>query len=234
VPISFQVADANGVPSYAIAVTGNVTLTKQSATGFVTVGPVSEVSPATATIFSPQNPPGGPADNRATGVTLKLDGTGKLYVTWTGPALSTADVIFDVNGYFVNGTAGAMYVPLTPNRILDTRSKLGGLSKLVSSQCKSFKVINRVTSDATKNVPTGAVAVTGILTVTRQQMLGYFTLSPVNSNTPATSTLNFLTDNRATGVTVPLTSSGYLYIVYKAGSGKTADAIFDVSGYFIN
>ena len=230
VPINFQVTGKGGVPTWAVAVTGNVTLTNQSTSGYLTVGPVAEASPTTATIFSTAfsniN-----KDNRATGVTMKLDATGKLHATWIGATGSTADAIFDVNGYFVASGAGAMYVPLTPNRLLDTRVKLGGLTHLVDSRCVSFTVTNR-TSDVTKKVPTGATAVTGILTVTKQQLLGYFSLMPSANNKPSTSTLNFLLDNRATGVTVPL-GGGKLYIVYKAGSGKRADAIFDVSGYFI-
>ncbi len=230
-PNWFQVTGRGGVPSWAVAVTGTVTLTTQSSNGFVSVGPVSVASPTTATIFSPRYTRTN-HDNRATGVTIKLDGSGRLSATWVGTAGSTADLIFDVNGYFVQGPAGAMYVPVTPNRLLDTRSTAnGGLGHLVASRAVSFKVVNR-TSDPTKLVPADATAVTGILTVTRQKQLGYFTLDTRLNNYPTTSTLNFMRDNRATGVTVPL-SGGNLYLVYKANNRMTADGIFDVSGYFI-
>ena len=46
--------------------------------------------------------------------------------------------------------------------------------------------------------------------------------------------MNFPTgDNRAAGVTLALSSSGNLYAVYKASSGKTTHIIFDVTGYFL-
>jgi hypothetical protein len=63
---------------------------------------------------------------------------------------------------------------------------------------------------------------------------GYLALTTVKVDVPSTSTLNFLLDNRATGVTVPLGSGGILAITYAPTRYKTAQAIFDVSGYFVN
>ena len=52
------------------------------------------------------------------------------------------------------------------------------------------------------------------------------------TNTPTTSTLNFpLGDVRANGVTGPLSSTGTVGLVYKAGSGTT-QLILDIAGYF--
>jgi hypothetical protein len=59
-------------------------------------------------------------------------------------------------------------------------------------------------------------------------------LMTVKTDIPSTSTLNFLRDNRATGVTVPLGPGGILAITYAPTRYKTTDAIFDVSGYFVN
>ena len=82
-------------------------------------------------------------------------------------------------------------------------------------------------------IPITATAVTGNLTVTGQTSAGYVTLSNQSTNAPSTSTLNFpLADNRANGVSVPLTATGTLWAVYKAATGKTADLVFDVTGYY--
>ena len=50
------------------------------------------------------------------------------------------------------------------------------------------------------NVPVDAIAVTGNLTVTGQTAAGYFSLTTLPNNAPATSTLNFpLGDTGRTG-----------------------------------
>jgi hypothetical protein len=233
----FQVAGKAGVPPWAIAVTGNLTLTWQNAAGKVVVGPDPEDAPITGTIYAPawtkKN-----QDNRATGVTSKLGAGGTLCAVWVGPAGSTADVLFDVNGYFVNDLSGAMWVPITPNRILDTRKPFpSSARKLVGRYGTTFGVVNQKPTDPTQNVPADAIAVTGTLTVTAEKRAGYLSLTPNQysyPSVPPTSTMNFQLDNRATGVTVPLGPTGRLGIFYGPDKGYTCHVIFDVSGYFVN
>ncbi len=123
---------------------------------------------------------------------------------------------------------GATYVPLTPTRILDTRSGTG-LSGLFSSHvARTFGVTGR------GGVPTNATAVTGNLTVTGQTSLGYLYIGPNAMNDPNSSTLNFPTgDDRANAVTVALGARGTLSVTYVAVPGATARVIFDVTGYFV-
>jgi hypothetical protein len=232
-----------GVPAEAVAVTANVTVTRQSSAGKMTVGPTTDDSPVTATVYSPAYTTYN-KDNRATGITIKLGPGGTLNGVWQGSAGSTADLVVDINGYFVEGTSGAMYVPVIPNRVMDTRKGWPtGMSKLVGLKGRTFPVVNqgfdpadptRTVLDPTRNVPPEAIAVTGTLTVTRQQLEGYMALMTVKTDIPSTSTLNFLRDNRATGVTVPLGPGGILAITYAPTRYKTTHAIFDVSGYFVN
>jgi len=232
-----------GVPAEAVAVTANVTVTRQSSAGRMTVGPTTDDSPVTATVYSPAYTTYN-KDNRATGITIKLGPGGTLNGVWQGSAGSTADLVVDINGYFVEGTSGAMYVPVIPNRVMDTRKGWPtGMSKLVGLKGRTFPVVNqgfdpadptRTVLDPTRNVPPEAIAVTGTLTVTRQQLEGYMALMTVKTDIPSTSTLNFLRDNRATGVTVPLGPGGILAITYAPTRYKTTHAIFDVSGYFVN
>ena len=221
------------VPSSALAVTGTLTVTGQTAPGYLSLGPEALDKPTTASLFFPKG------DNRATGLTIKLAPGGKLNVTFTSStAGAKTEVIFDVNGYFLAGQSGAMYVPVTPNRILDTRKSkpLGQFKAIHPYTAATFAVTGRVPADVTQNVPTAAVAVTGILTVTGQTALGYLALTKTPINKPSTSSLNFPKgDNRATGVTVPLGTGGKLSVTYGASpSTMTTNVIFDVSGYFVN
>ena len=101
--------------------------------------------------------------------------------------------------------AGATYVTLTPNRLVDSRAgtRLGFAASLSNRVPVSFQVTGR-SADPNLNVPTGAVAVTGNLTVVNQGSYGYLSLTPNKPvGTPATSTLNFPKgDTRANAVTV--------------------------------
>ena len=221
---TFQVTGHGGVPSTATAVTGNLTVTQQSSLGYLYIGPIAANNPTSSTLNFPLN------DDRANAVTVALSGTGTLGVTYAAPkAGATAHVIFDVTGYFVPGASGAKYVPLTPARILDTRSNTGLSGPSSSHVARTFAVTG------TYVVPANATAVTGNLTVTAQTSPGYLYLGPVAANNPTSSTLNFpLKDDRANAVTVALGGGGTLCVTYAAPTtGPTAQVIFDVTGYFV-
>ena len=139
---------------------------------------------------------------------------------------ATGTAVLHVNGATV---AGATYVSLAPARILDTRNNTGLAGAFTSGSPRSLAVTGH------GGVPSGAIAVTGTLTVTDQTSPGYAALTTVSTPVPTTSTLNFpLSDNRATGVTAPLGAGGVLWITYVGSAGgATTDLIFDVTGYFV-
>ena len=94
VPRTFQVSGRGGVPGSASAVTGNFTVTNQTAAGAAFLGPNPVANPATSTLNFPL------ADSRANGVTLALGAGGTLSATYLAAAGKTTDFIFDVTGYF--------------------------------------------------------------------------------------------------------------------------------------
>jgi hypothetical protein len=224
--------DTTNVPDNAIAVTGNLAITDQSAAGHLTLTPDKQNSPSTASIYTPKG------DVRATGLTMMLSDDGSLWVTFvSSTAGATTSVVFDVTGYFVDGAegAGATYIPVTPNRLVDSRVKNGISSKLLPYAARTFQVTGRVPSDATKNIPSNAIAITGTLTVTGATALGWLSLTPTPVNHPGTSTINFpKSDTRANGVTVPLGAGGKQSVTLGSGKGSYAQVVFDVSGYFVN
>jgi hypothetical protein len=83
-------------------------------------------------------------------------------------------------------------------------------------------------------IPAGATAITANLTVTSQTKAGFVTLGPTPVSSPTTSSINFpVGDNRANGVTVPLSGGGAVSAVYiSQTSGWTTHLILDVTGYF--
>jgi hypothetical protein len=206
-------------------VTGNLTVTGQTATGFLYLGPNAANDPTSSTLNFPVG------DDRANGVTVALGAGGTLSATYAAPtAGETAEVIFDVTGYFTPDAGGAKYVPLAPmTRILDSRDGTGLLSALSSHVARTFGVIGH------GGVPANATAVTGNLTVTGQTAAGFLYVGPAARNNPTSSTLNFpVGDDRANGVTVALGVGGSLSVTYAAPTlGPTAQVIFDVTGYFV-
>ena len=219
---TFQVTGGtSGVPASATAVTGNLTVTGQTGSGYLFIGPVFANNPTGSTLNFPVG------DDRANAVTVALGTGGILSITFVAPSNGpTAQAIFDVTGYFTPDTTGATYHALSPTRVLDTRDGTGGLSgPFTNDAARAFTV---------SGVPAGAIAVTGNLTVTGQTSSGYLFIGPVATNNPGSSTLNFPKgDDRANAVTVALGTGGTLSITFVAPSnGPSTHAIFDVTGYF--
>jgi hypothetical protein len=223
-PRTFIVAGQGGIPADAVAITGNLTVTQQTAVGFVALTVAPTATPPSSTLNFPVG------DNRANNATIPLSATGTLSAVFKAVAGKSVHLIFDVTGYFLNNDSGATYTPLDPARILDSRatSQVGPYdTPFAANVQRQFPVWTQ------GGVPDTAVAVTGNLTVTGQSSKGFLALSNVDTATPGTSTLNFpVGDNRANGVTVALTGTGSLWAVYKAPPGHSAHVIFDVTGYY--
>ena len=93
-PRTFQVTGRNGIPSNAIAVTGNLTVADVSSSWALYLGPNSTANPSCSTInFSA-------GDIRANGVTVALGSGGTLSATYLSMPGNTTSLIFDVTGYF--------------------------------------------------------------------------------------------------------------------------------------
>jgi hypothetical protein len=220
-PRTFFVAGRGGIPADATAVTGNLTVTEQTSSGFLSLSPIPDASPSTSTLNFPAS------DNRANNVTVRLSNSGGLSGVFVGSSGARAHVLFDVTGYFRAGTDAARFTALDPTRLLDTRFDLGLAGAFASGTPRTFNVAGL------GGVPAGAIAVAGNLTVTGQTRPGFVSLGPVPDASPTTSSLNFpMGDTRANGVVVPLGDGGTLSAVYVSAVPGTVQLIFDVTGYF--
>jgi hypothetical protein len=220
-PRTWTVAGRSGVPSDAIAVTGNLTVTGQTAGGYVSLGPIPTSMPTTSTINFPRG------DTRANGTTVKLSPTGTLSAVYKGPAGSTAHLLFDVTGYYLADLTGAHFYPLPPDRLLDTRQFVGLVGPLVAN------VPRTLVSAARVGVADDATAVTGNLTVVGQTKGGYVSMTTTPTASPMTSTLNFpVGDVRANGVAGPLDGDRTVALTYVSSTGATTGLLLDITGYF--
>ena len=222
-PRTFAVGGSFGIPSNAIAVTGNVTVVNQTAGGYLSVTPTAVTNPMSSTVNFPVG------DTRANNLTVTLAPNGKLAAVYKAPAGKTTHLIVDVTGYFLPGDEDATYSTVTPVRVLDTRPAFEiGLSGPFSPG-----IPRKLQVAGTPGIPADATAITGNLTVVGQTKAGYLSITKTSVANPTTSTLNFpLGDTRANGVSVPLNGTGALWIVYKAPVGGTTHVILDVTGYY--
>ena len=221
-PRTFIVRGRGGVPKGAKAVTGIVTVVNATAAWAIYLGPVSTASPTTSTInFLPGQVQGN-------NLTVALSATGTLSATYMSTAGNTADLVFDVTGYYTSDQSGYRYVPITPARLVDTRSGIGISSKLVANVPRTFTVRGH------GGVPTNAIGITGVVTVVGETGSWAISVGPVATSKPTTSALNFVKgDVKANGVTVALSTTGTLSVDYMGSAGNTTNVILDITGYFV-
>jgi hypothetical protein len=220
-PVTFHIGGRSGITANAVAVTVNVTVVHPSAASFVYLGPVANAHPSTFTIAFNKN------DITAYGSTVALSDSGTIFGTYMA-ASGTTDLVLDVTGFFTPDTTGDTYHPLTPYRVVDTRYKNGlTQGKLRVNVPQTFTVKGR------GGVPTDAKAVTGNVTVTNANSSWAVYIGPLNTATPTTSTINFAKgQTRANSLTVQLSATGTLSVVFLGNARSTTDLVFDVTGYY--
>jgi hypothetical protein len=218
---TFQVSGGD-IPSEAIAVTGNLTVTGATSPGYVAIGPVLTTHPTTSSLNV------GRGQTLANGVTVQLAG-GRLSAVFVGPTGSRAHLLFDVTGYYAAGSGGQTWYGFGPQRLLDTRTGNGLAGDFRNGVVRSVMVAGR------SGLPSGVVAVTGNVTVTGATGPGYLVMGSVVSTPAPTSTLNFVTGRAlANNVTVRVSTSGRVSAVIVGAAGLRADVLLDITGYYLN
>lgn len=144
------------------------------------------------------------------------DGTMCLY------SLVDTDVVIDVNGFF-HDTAGSMFNPTDPQRLLDTRAS--GQRRLEAGEERMLAV-----AGSGKAAPTGATGVSLNVTVEQPSAAGFLKVYPCGL--PAgteISTVNYAAGEiRPNSVVVPVDGQGRICIK----SLVATDVIVDYTGYF--
>jgi hypothetical protein len=167
-----QIGGQGGVPSAAKAVLANATITAPSGAGFLTLWDCSPSRPEVSTLNFTA---GRTVANTAT---IPLDASGGLCV-FTSVA---ADLVIDVGGYYAPAAAGR-YVPVSPQRVMDSRIGLGAPSRLAGGSVVELPVTDG--DGVPNNVRAVAMNVTGV----QPSMNAYVTVFPCDE-LPATSSLN--------------------------------------------
>jgi hypothetical protein len=200
----------------------NVTVTKPSASGFLTAYPAGTAQPTASNLNFNE---GQTVPNL---VTVKVGSDGKVALANNSPG--TVHVLADVAGYYLSGgpnTRGA-FVAVDPLRLLDTRAGTG--SSRVSLRPNTSLDVQIAGTDGIPTVGPDAVVMN--VTVTEPSAAGFITAYPTGSAQPAVSNLNFRAGQTVPNlVTVKVGASGKVTLVNN--SPGTVELVADVAGYFL-
>lgn len=211
-------ASACGIPAAAQAYSLNVTIVPHGPLGYLTIWPTGYSQPVVSTLNSTD----GRIKANAAIVPGGAGGSVSVFVT------DTSDVVLDVNGYFLPAAAstGSAFYPVTPCRIVDTRTAAGtfGGPSMSAGETRAFPV-----PSSTCGIPSSAQAYSLNFTVVPQGQLSYLSTWPAGSAQPYVSTLNAPTGTVvANAAIVPAGASGAINVF----TTDPTDVIIDVNGYF--
>ena len=217
--INLQVSGAGGVPRGATSVVMNVTVTEPTAGSYLTAWPASERRPLASNL----NYVAGQTVPNLVTVRIGLEGKVSLY-----NLAGSTHIIADVAGWYGvdYGDAGSRYTPVTPARVLDTRTGVGALAgKLGPSGTLGLQVTGR------GGVPaSGVSAVVLNVTVTEPTAGSYMTAWPAGQARPLASNLNYLAGQTVPNLVVVKVGAGGVVNLYNL-AGAT-HVIADVAGWF--
>jgi len=216
--VQVQVTGRGNVPADATAAVLNVTITGAQGAGYATIYPCGSTRPTASNLNFRAGV------TVANGVIAKIGTGGQvcIYVT------NATHLLADVGGFF---TSASPYAPLTPARLLDTRTNgltIDGVAQ-GSGLVPAGGVVELLVGGR-GSVPATAVAAALNVTVVGAEAAGFATVFPCGSSQPTASNLNF-----SAGITVANN------VIAKLGTGgkvciavsKATQLIADVSGYFV-
>ncbi|MEV8624759.1 FlgD immunoglobulin-like domain containing protein [Streptomyces sp. NPDC051079] len=208
--VSLQVAGAGGVPAAGVtAVVLNVTATNASSGSFVSVYPSGTQRTSASNLNFTA---GRTAPNLV--VVPVVDGKVNFY-----NHAGSVDLLADVAGYYTSAGTGTTYQPVTPTRLMDTRSGLG---------VPKAKVGPAGTVSLAVPEP-GATAVVLNVTATGPTAGGFVSVYPYGTPRTAASNLNFTAGQTVPNLVVVPVKDGKVTFYNHAGS---VDLLADVAGYY--
>ncbi|MEV5974268.1 hypothetical protein [Streptomyces sp. NPDC051921] len=208
--VRLKVAGQGGVPAEGLtAVVLNVTATNPTAPSYVSVYPHGTQRTASSNLNFVAG------QSVANLVTVPVvDGWVEFY-----NRSGSVDLLADIAGYYTEGTAGAKYQPVTPNRILNT---IGGVG------APKAKVGPKGTVELAIDEP-GVTAVAMNVTATNPTATSYVSVYPYGTPRPPVSNLNFTAGKSVPNLVIVPVKDGKVTLYNHAG---TVDLLADVTGYF--
>jgi hypothetical protein len=212
-PIAVSITGRLGVRNDIVAVALNLTATQADAAGFLTAYPCDRPAPRTSNLNVDTD------GTAASAAIVTVSVTGTVCIT---SSVST-HVIVDMMGWF-----GGDAVPLSPQRLLDTRSGIGTAARPMGGIDRDLAV--RLGGQS--GLPTaGGLAVVN-LTVTSPTDDGWLAAYQCDRPFAGTSNLNFRQGQTVANLAiVPVANDGTICLRASISTYGTVDVIVDVSGW---
>jgi len=205
---------------FASAVVLNVTATGQTAPSFVTVWPDGESRPLASNISIR---PGIAAIAASVTTPVGPDERVRLYNN-SGSVHLVVDVVgwFSRQGDDPAATAAALFHPVEPERVLDSRSSTGGHAGAFGTADDHTVVLG--------DLPLGATAAVVTVTSTNTTASGFVTLSPAGAPRPLSSNLNPQPGLTRANLTTVKLSSDRAFTIYNQSA--STHLIVDLVGWY--
>jgi subtilisin family serine protease len=217
------VGTSGTIPANATSVVVNVTAANATGTGYLSLSP--DGARDTSTLNYSRY-------TRANTTIVKLDSNQRFQVFNGGPP---TDFVIDIVGYFSTASTGSTFVPLTPVRVMDTRTGNGGGHKPLGPGGTLT-----VTGSGIFDVPyTANALVAGVVPVPSPTSPESFLTIYPSAPRPTTSSVNFtsgrLVPNGVIMKLAPSTAPNDLTRTSQIfNSLGQVDVVLDVFGYFIS
>ncbi len=205
-------AGRQGVPAGATAVALNLTGTQVTAGTHLTVWPAGRPRPETAVL---NLRPG------RTAASLVVAGLGDGGATSVRNLAGEVSLVADVVGYWTR-SAGALYHPVVPARLLDTRTATDGAQRLDDQETRGLQVRGRA------GVPASATGVALNVTSVGAVQPGFVTVTPSGAR-GATSSVNYAKGETVPNRVITGLSAGGAVDLFVAGS---THVLVDVVGWY--
>ena len=203
------------VPNDAKAVVLNVTAVNTSSVGFVTVFPCGATRPLAANLTTT------PGVVRANLVVAPVGANGTVCL-YTNQA---TDLIADIQGYV---PAASSYVPVVPQRVLETRTSAGQIGYAASMPIAGQTTEVRVTGVGTANLPADAGAAFLNVSVVNASDNGFVTVFPCGTARPLAANLNLTGEIKTNLVAADIGDGGRVCIY----TSQPTDLVVDLAGWF--
>ncbi len=231
-PIKLQIFTRGGVPAGVTAVALNLTLTDSAGSGDVSAYPDGTTRPTASNL----NYSTGQTVANAAIVPVGKDG----YIDLVKQGPGSVDVIADVEGYYGTTGSGA-YVPVSPLRLLDTRSASWGQGPLP----KGDYIYMPLAYDSDSVQLTNVIGFVLNTTVTNTSGNGFLTVAP-DPNTlaayqagsavwpaaPNASNLNWTKGQTIPNLVQASTGTTGIIDFWNLGNSSRIDLIVDAFGYY--
>jgi von Willebrand factor type A domain len=211
--VQLQISGFPGIPTTAVGVLLNTTVTQTDGSGFLTVWGCGAQRPTVSNLNYT-----GAGDEVANLVAVRIGVGGKVCLS---PGVSAAHLVADISGYFA--ADGSLYNPVAPFRAADTRRGPGPVGPVAANGVYELQVTG------SNGVPADATAVMLNATVDQPDRPGFLTVWPCGTPRPVASNLNYVTGETVPGlVAVKIGTGGKVCF---SGFGQS-EIVADIVGWF--